>query len=184
MECRDFHRKIPEYLAGCLAFEFLEEFENHLGRCPRCRSEVESFKNLDMMINEARQDVPSIELTSKIMKEIMSTGSESTLSAAVRPGSSVPKQTGKRNARRKRAVAMLPDLIAAAAAAIIIFWFSGPVLQSSNSAPPYAEEVVKVSGSVGGIFQSYLGLYSSGMERLQDSINGINSGHMKGDERF
>ena len=167
MECRDYIKRIPEYLAGALKPEDLIIITHHLDHCPSCRRQAESFRELDTLLDSVEFDIPEIDLTSDILGLVKADQANII--------------QGSKRAKLKRTASLIQDLVAAAAAAIIIFWFSGPAMAQQN-VPSYTQEVVKVSNSVGGVFQTYLHFYDSAVQKLSNSIDDIGPGHKKGDE--
>ncbi len=162
MQCREWKKKIPHYLAGELPGDECAAFKNHLIACRDCREELDSFREVDFLIDAACVDVPEIDLTRRIMKQ-------------VKAEKSCPESRGKRT------VAVLQDLVTAAAAALILFWFSGPAL-SGGEFPVDADRVIKVSDTVGGAFQSYVDFSASTANKLSASMKQIGPIEMKGDE--
>jgi len=165
MECRDYKNKITAYLAGTLPPDETVSIENHLSHCPGCQRELASFRELDRLIDAADLSIPVVDLTKNIMREIEA-GQE------VKAGG------------RKRMASLVQDVVAAAAAAIIIFWISGPVLAGGSVPGHTSKEVISVSTTVGGIFQSYMDFSASAMDKLSHSIKEIGPGRMKGDDGF
>lgn len=141
MQCREWKKKIPHYLAGELPGDECAAFKNHLSACRDCREELDSFREVDFLIDAACVDVPEIDLTRSIMKQVKAEKSHS---------KSHRKSHSK--SRGRRTVAVVQDLVTAAAAALILFWFSGPAL-SGGEFPVDADRVIKVSNTVGGAFQ-------------------------------
>lgn len=174
MQCREWKKKIPHYLAGELPGDECAAFKNHLIACRDCREELDSFREVDFLIDAACVDVPEIDLTRRIMKQVKAEKS---------CPESRDKSHGKshRKSRGKRTVAVLQDLVTAAAAALILFWFSGPAL-SGGEFPVDADRVIKVSDTVGGAFQSYVDFSASTANKLSASMKQIGPIEMKGDE--
>ncbi|MBU7007257.1 anti-sigma factor family protein [Phosphitispora fastidiosa] len=173
MQCREWKKKIPHYLAGELSEDECAAFENHLNDCRYCREELASFREVDFLIDAACIAVPEIDLTAVIMKQV---------NAENHPESRA-KSYGKSNvkSRGKRTVAVLQDLVTAAAAALILFWFSGPAL-SGGEFPVDADRVIRVSDTVGGAFQSYVDFSVATTNKLSASMKQISPIEMKGDE--
>ena len=188
MKCREWNNQITHYLADEMPANKRAEFESHLNDCPNCRNEMELFREVDLLIDAAGIDVPDVDLTGRIMKQVMLSEEEEGANEPVKESakesvkeSAVPADKELKKTRGKRTVAILQDLVTAAAAAIILFWFSGSAMFGSN-APIYTEEVVRVSNTVGGAFQSYVNFSAKTVDKLSGSIQQINSGQMKGDE--
>ena len=40
MECREFEKKIPQYLKGTLDYETMEAFQEHMNGCAACKEEL------------------------------------------------------------------------------------------------------------------------------------------------
>gem|GEM_PF-5809444 len=130
----------------------------------------------------AGPDIPAVDLTGPVMEKVRALKTTGQNPAGQKPV----------NIRRKQTWSLLQDLAAAAAASVIIFWMSGPVFTYSNLSLKM-DEVARVSGSVGGIFQSYVDFSSSVFHKLSDSLiyparfnddNRRGPGKVKGDERF
>lgn len=166
MECRDYKKKIPEYLAGALNVEQSAILLGHLDHCPNCRYELEQFRDLDDLVLEADVPIPVVDLSEEIMELIY----------AERESYQKPRAE-----YRRRTLSIVKDLVAAAAAAIIIFWFTGPIM-ADNSVRMPTEGVVKVSSSLGGAFQAYLNFPSMAMDKLSDSLNALGPDLLRGDE--
>lgn len=132
------------------------------------RDEVQRYRELDRLIDAADVNIPVVDLTAGIMSRIK-TGEGKAGVSKFDPG------------RRKRVLSLIQDLVTAAAAAIIIFWVSGPVLAGGNT-PSYTKEVVNVSATVGGVFQSYLDFSVSTLDSLSQSLEQIAPSQRKGAE--
>ncbi len=156
MSCRDWKKRIPHYLAGELPGDECAAFEEHLAKCRHCRDELDSFREIDSLIDAVDIDIPEIDLTGNIMKQ-------------------VSYGRGYSGNRGKRTVAILQDLVTAAAAALILFWFSGPAL-SDGKFPVDTKRVIEVSDTVGGAFQSYVDFSVATTNRLSDSMKQIGPG--------
>ncbi|WP_418792230.1 anti-sigma factor family protein [Phosphitispora sp. TUW77] len=161
MKCREWKKKIPHYLAGEMPGDEYAAFEDHLEGCRYCQEEVDSFRVLNILIDAARLDVPEIDLTASIMSQV-----------------NLENRQSKSCCRN---VGVLKDLVTAAAAALILFWFSGPAL-SGGEFPVAAKRVIKVSGTVGGAFQSYVDFSVSTTNKLSASMKQIGVIELKGDE--
>jgi len=164
VECREYKKKMPEYLAGALDPEQHSDFEGHLSRCQFCKTELSAFREIDSLINAADVQIPQEDLTVDIMKAVK-------MEYHTRPVIT-----------RRRTMSLLQDLVAAAAAAIIIFWFSGPVF-SANNQQAYAQEMAKVNSSVGGAVQRYVNFSAALTGKLSGSLNQIGPKLLKGDEK-
>jgi len=182
MQCREWKRKIPHYLAGELPGDECAAFENHLNDCRYCREELDSFREVDFLIDAACIDVPEIDLTRSIIKQVNADGSRPESHPENHPESRANSH-GKSDvkSRGKRTVAVLQDLVTAAAAALILFWFSGPAL-SGGEFPVDADRIIRVSDTVGWAFQSYVDFSVSTTNKLSASMKQIGPIEMKGDE--
>lgn len=200
MKCREWKKKIPYYLAGEMPGNECAAFENHVSDCNYCREELDSFREIDMLINAARLDIPDIDFTSSIMNKIEPSRnkiqlsedkiqlsedkiqlSEDKIRLSRNKGQPSPKNIKPVKGKGKRTVAVLQDLVTAAAAAMILFWFSGPAL-SAGEFPVQSDHVVRVSDTVGGAFQSYVDFSASTANKLSASIKQMDPIQMKGDE--
>lgn len=132
---------------------------------PICNEQAQAFKEVDNLIKVADIEIPEIDLTAAVMSRITPTEQNSLHK--------------NKTSNRKKNFSLIQDLVVAAAAAITIFWFSESQLAQINI-PPYTQEVVKVSNTVGGVFQSYIGLYDLAAKSISHSIDQI--GTKKGDE--
>ena len=124
------------------------------------REQMQDFKEVDVILQASDIEIPELDLTSEIMAKI---------------------HLIKHTSRRKTTLSLIQDLVFAAAAAITIFWFGGSAT-TQFSVPPYTQEVVKVSNSVGSVFQSYIGLYDLAAKSLTHSIEHIDPNIKKGVE--
>ena len=44
MNCKEFEKNIPDFIAGKLDFQTLQEFGEHMRKCPGCKEEVARFQ--------------------------------------------------------------------------------------------------------------------------------------------
>lgn len=51
MTCKEFERKIPDFIAGKLDFLTLRQFGEHMEHCPECREELE----IQFLVTEGMQ---------------------------------------------------------------------------------------------------------------------------------
>lgn len=72
MECRDYKKRIPAYLAAVLAPEEQAELAHHLAGCPECRYETAAFRELDRLIEAADLSIPPVpaDLTASILQAV------------------------------------------------------------------------------------------------------------------
>ncbi len=79
MNCKEFEKKTPDYLAGELDPAALQEYEAHIAGCGVCREEVEELKKIWLSYSELPEEIPSRDLRKKfdIMIETFNTGLES-----------------------------------------------------------------------------------------------------------
>lgn len=173
MECRECRKKMPEYLGDSLSKAESGQLSEHLHQCSHCREEMEAFAELDLVIESADIDIPEIDLKDSIMVQVR---------AGHRAAGTTPIQgRGPLPSGSRRTASLMRDLVVAAAAAMIIFWFSSPVF-AENGFPGYTNEVVKVSNTVGGVFQRYMDFSTSAWDSL--SHPGKLIPNQKGDEKL
>ncbi len=178
MECRDYKKRIPAYLAAVLAPEDQAELADHLACCPECRYEMAAFHELDRLIEAADMSIPPVpaDLTASILR-VVKVGN----GLADNGGAAAAGQALSTGGRRKHLTSLLQDLVTAAAAAIIIFWLTAPVLDSGN-VPSYSKEVVKVSTSVGEVFEGYMDFSASTLDKFNQVFETNRRRPVKGDE--
>ena len=64
MNCKEFEKNIPEFIAGKLDFLTLQEFGEHMQECPGCKEELviqflvtEGMQRLEIRLTEAKRKV-------------------------------------------------------------------------------------------------------------------------------
>ena len=56
MNCKEFEKNIPDFIAGKLDFQTLQEFGEHMRECPGCKEELV----IQFLVTEGMQRQPGI----------------------------------------------------------------------------------------------------------------------------
>jgi anti-sigma factor RsiW len=74
MDCKKTHSMIHEFLDGTLLPEQERAFRDHVGKCPRCEREVESYRSLERLLGEVEIENPPAGFAEPVIRFLKATG--------------------------------------------------------------------------------------------------------------